>query len=571
VSAPRVVAAIDFGTHGSGFAWAVVNETNRDMTQREIFYFDNWDAQQVVYPKNLSALLLDKHGSLLDWGYRARERMYLEDPGAGHQYMANYKMSLQQDMVAGTLVDDSHTMGPAEVSRLIELCIRQVYDKALEHIKAGGAYTEDDIAWCITVPAIWDEFTKDLMRKAAITAGLPDDDERLKTALEPEAAALYCIVKGQQELTEPGCRFLVIDAGGGTVDITSYQLEPGPRLSGLGAPTGDKAGSEYLNQFFATDVLCDRLGAGFVTELRAQFPRDYYDLMGSWDRAKRSVSAGSKRPITIPLPARAYAQAMLDGNALEQIKKRQDGVDTAIVIPADEVRLVFDKAVGAIIDAVGEQIRRMRAASGVSRGEIAVLVGGFAESPYLRDRLREYLDGQGVQMHVPPRPSVAVLAGAAHFAFDPSVIRARRSPFTYGISTMSRFRKGIDPESKLYLDDDGDQWCNDRVAVLVTRDGAVATDECVTQSFGGPLREASTHAHFQIVATKDKNPTYTTDPGVEAKASITMPYGSAMSLPRHQRQTEARLYFGDTRIRVEAENLYNGEVLKADIDWKPTW
>jgi hypothetical protein len=33
----------------------------------------------------------------------------------------------------------------------------------------------------------------------------------------------------------------------------------------------------------------------------------------------------------------------------------------------------------------------------------------------------------------------------------------------------------------------------------------------------------------------------------------------------------ARLYFGDTRIRVEAENLHNSEVLKAGIDWKTTW
>ena len=52
---------------------------------------------------------------------------------------------------------------------------------------------------------------------------------------------------------------------------------------------------------------------------------------------------------------------------------------------------------------------------------------------------------------------------------------------------------------------------------------------------------------------------------------LTMPYGSAMSLPRQQRRTQARPYFGDTRIRVEAENLHNGEVLKADSDWKPTW
>jgi hypothetical protein len=571
MSAHRVVAAIDFGTHGSGFAWAAVNKTNRDMTQREIFYFDEWDAQQVVYPKNLSALLLDKAGNLLDWGYRARERMHLEDPSAGHQYKANYKMSLQQNIGAGTLAADGDDQGTAGISRLIELCIRKVYEKALEHITAGGAYTERDIAWCITVPAIWDPYARELMRKAATAAGLPDDEDRLKLALEPEAAALYCIVKGDQALARPGCRFLVIDAGGGTVDITSYQVEAGPRLSELGTPTGDKAGSEYLNQFFVTDVLCDRFGPGFVAELRARYPREFYDLMGAWERAKRGVSATSTRPVPIQLPAKVYAHAVADGAAVKRIRARQGGVDTAIVIPADELRAVFEKAVGAIIEAVAEQLRHMRSAARRSRGEIAVLVGGFAESPYLQTRLRDYLDGEGVQLHIPPRPSVAVMTGAAHFAYDPSVIRSRRSPLTYGINAMSPFRKGIDPDSKLATDDDGIDWCGDKFGVLVRRDEAIGPDECRTCTFGGPLRESYADIWVQIVATKDTNPTYTTDPGVDEMASIAMPYGSAMSLPRKQRHVQARLYFGDTRIRVQTENLHTGDIQEVEIDWKPTW
>ena len=117
---------------------AAVNEINRDMTQREIFYFDGWDAQQVVYPKNLSALLLDKSGNLLDWGYRARERMYLEGSSAGHQYKTNYKMSLQQNMGKGTLTDDGDDRDRAGVTRLVTLCIGHVYKKA---IGSGNART----------------------------------------------------------------------------------------------------------------------------------------------------------------------------------------------------------------------------------------------------------------------------------------------------------------------------------------------------------------------------------------------------------------------------------------------
>ena len=54
-------------------------------------------------------------------------------------------------------------------------------------------------------------------------AGLPDDPDRLLLAREPTAAALYCVAKGELLLTEAGTRFMVVDCGGGTVDITAYE------------------------------------------------------------------------------------------------------------------------------------------------------------------------------------------------------------------------------------------------------------------------------------------------------------------------------------------------------------
>jgi hypothetical protein len=571
----KVVAAIDFGTHGSGFAWAVVNEINRDMTQREIFYFDQWDAQQVVYPKNLSALLLDKAGNLLDWGYKARERMYSERLLDGRRYETNYKMSLQQNIgAAGTLANQAaakQTTG--EISKLITHCIRKVYEKALEHITSSQVYTAGDILWCITVPAIWDGYAKDLMRAAAVAAGLPSDPDRLLIALEPEAAALYCIVQGNQALTAPGCRLLMIDAGGGTVDITSYQVDRGPngaRLSELGTANGDKAGSEYLNKFFVSDVLCDRFGTGFVATLEASLPTGYYELMGTWEQKKRGVSATSTRPINLPLPAELYAHAVADGKALARIRQRQGSIDTAIVIPVTEVHQVFEKAVAAISDAVSDQLAQMRSASGVTGGEIAILVGGFAESPYLQERLRDYLAGEGVKLQVPPRPSVAVMTGATHYAYDPSVIRARRTPFTYGSSCLLPFRKGTDPDAKIEYDDKREAWCKDRFNTFVTRDGVVETDECVSRPTR-PLRSDYRDLLIEIFQTKLTSPTYTTESGVDKVAELTVNLGSAMSLPLEQRTVDIRLYFGETEIRVEAENLHTKSVHKARITWKPTW
>ena len=76
----------------------------------------------------------------------------------------------------------------------------------------------------VTVPAIWTDKAKDLTRKAALAAGIPDN--RLKLITEPEAAALYCATICVEVGLKVGDRFLVCDAGGGTV-VTSKILHIG--------------------------------------------------------------------------------------------------------------------------------------------------------------------------------------------------------------------------------------------------------------------------------------------------------------------------------------------------------
>jgi hypothetical protein len=69
------------------------------------------------------------------------------------------------------------------------------------------------------------------MREAAFKAGLIEkkDSDRLILALEPEAAALFCkqmpdgTLGSKEESSvwlELGEKYLVIDAGGGNMDIT---------------------------------------------------------------------------------------------------------------------------------------------------------------------------------------------------------------------------------------------------------------------------------------------------------------------------------------------------------------
>jgi len=71
------------------------------------------------------------------------------------------------------------------------------------------------ISYIITVPAVWSEKAKELTRQAAVSAGIPSEEINLIT--EPEAAAHFCSILCKEVNLKRDDRFLVCDAGGGTV------------------------------------------------------------------------------------------------------------------------------------------------------------------------------------------------------------------------------------------------------------------------------------------------------------------------------------------------------------------
>lgn len=62
------------------------------------------------------------------------------------------------------------------------------------------------------------------MRAAAVAAGLENEDGQLILALEPEVASLWCVASGVLSL-EQGDVYMVVDCGGGTVDIAVHKVE----------------------------------------------------------------------------------------------------------------------------------------------------------------------------------------------------------------------------------------------------------------------------------------------------------------------------------------------------------
>lgn len=87
----------------------------------------------------------------------------------------------------------------------------------------GGFFLENTtLDIILTVPAVWSDAAKDATLRCAKRAGMGG---QLKLISEPEAAAVYTLKSIQPNHLRVGNNFIVCDAGGGTVDLISYEIK----------------------------------------------------------------------------------------------------------------------------------------------------------------------------------------------------------------------------------------------------------------------------------------------------------------------------------------------------------
>lgn len=151
------------------------------------------------------------------------------------------------------------------------------------------------------------------------------------------------------------------------------------------------------------------------------------------------------QPLCFQIPSALTSR--LSPRVKHDLKVRQDGEATQIILRPEEIHAVFAQVIPAIIEIIDEQITFIEAEFGkAEHSENILLIGGFAASSYFRQSLVDHFVGRATIL-VPPDPAGAMLTGAVYFACAPDT-RARRVRYTYGIAITIEFEEGIDPGEK---------------------------------------------------------------------------------------------------------------------------
>ncbi|KAG7243261.1 hypothetical protein INR49_011707 [Caranx melampygus] len=192
------------------------------------------------------------------------------------------------------------------------------------------------------------------------------------------------------------------------------------------------------------------------------------------------------------------------------------------------------------------------------------LVGGFAESPMLQKAVQKAL-GRTCRIIIPHDVGLTILKGAVLFGLDPTVVRVRRCPLTYGVGVLNRFVEGRHPRDKLLIKD-GREWCTDILDRFVSVDQSVALGEVVRRSYT-PARLGQRKIIINIYCSVTDDVTYISDPGVRKCGMITSSGRSRGGGGPERREIRATMQFGDTEIKVTAVDVMSNRSVRASIDF----
>lgn len=212
-----------------------------------------------------------------------------------------------------------------------------------------------------------------------------------------------------------------------------------------------------------------------------------------------------------------------------------------------EMAAVFDPVVEDVLALIRAQLDAVAAKGRVC--ETLLLVGGFAESNYLHDRIRAEFQAKIPVIKRPINPGSAIIQGAVTFGFNPRLIMNRKARKTYGIGTTEEFVEGFhDPKKKIYVC--GRAFCDDRFLKFVIHGQDVKIDDVVEHTVC-PLRPDQKAVTVTLYSTEDSDPMYVTEDGMHKESSIDLDIGK--STHGTESTILVSLSFGVTSIEVKAK------------------
>ncbi|KAL4236721.1 hypothetical protein ACF0H5_005105 [Mactra antiquata] len=564
------VVAIDFGTTYSGYAFSTRTDYKSDPLR---VVSSTWAGTRLISLKAPSCILFRPDRKFDSFGFEAEDKymeLTMDNEHNQWYFFKRFKMSLynSKDVHRTTEIHDE-TKKPMRAMEVFASAIQYLKDHAMDCIKRRVMHLhEEDVRWVLTVPAIWDDAAKQFMREAAVKSGIPD--KHLVLSLEPEAASMFCkylpvellmnTQSGKISCFQPGSKYLVLDAGGGTVDITVHEVLKNGKLKELHKVNGGAWGGTTVDKAFIDFI--EKLTVNLpLSEYMDNNKEDFMDMMREFEIKKRSATPNMDSKITFKIPISLFEWYSRNKQMeLREAIKGNQSLSGKVVLAGDKMRVdckvvesFFDKTCSEIV-AHMKNIFSEPMAKDISA---ILMVGGFSESAMLQDAVKKAFPTKRVI--IPNEAGLAVLKGAVLFGHDSSVITARIAKYTYGLKFRKIYDQKIHPKERL---DESGKHIQGVFGKLVEVGQSTSVEDRQEKRSYSPLH-GDTAFTIKLYASPEKNPEYVDDPGCFKVGEV---YVDCRNRDGSIGSASVWLVFGGTELEVHAENKC-GEKTQASFDF----
>jgi molecular chaperone DnaK (HSP70) len=472
----KIILGVDYGTTFTGVSYVTSDKTSID----DIDVIRTWPGDGRPVEGNWKTPTVIAYGAenrsanRNHWGYEVRRGM-----------TSCSWTKLLLDTSAETAEFDDPSLRDAAGSALFHLprgkdpqmvCqdfLTEVYRFVVGNLKmrmTPEVFNMTPMECYLTVPAIWTDKARTATWMAAKAAGFGSRPlDVIRMIAEPEAAAIAALRKdlrpGSVNAVKVGDNTLILDCGGGTVDITTYTIRktfPSIEFDEICVGIGGKCGSTYIDRNFF-QLMSRRFGSAFEdVPLRRKGPGS--EFMASFEKAKQSFGTTENDSFEVyPIDMQG-----------EFGQDHYDEDEAAVILSRRDMEEIFDPVVKDVLRLVSQQVDYSLHSKG-KRITSIVLVGGFGNSDYLKRKLDAWCTTNGgIKCIRPNFCQAAVVRGAAIRGLEGAMPRTLICRRHYGFDCAQHFRPNID-DPKHAVIAWGQTYCHGRIKWLIQK-GAELSD-----------------------------------------------------------------------------------------------
>ncbi|KAG8902812.1 hypothetical protein FRB99_004079 [Tulasnella sp. 403] len=433
------VISIDIGTTYSGASYTILrpNEVPEvyDVTglgaalvpfcirSNDVLLFDSYEGQEdrQANTKVPTVLYYDYSGGLVACGSQNRDEV------AGRDDYIKVEWDVTNNIPFGGVAD--YCVDPvidvfADFLRYMNRCVHDYICRTHVDGKTLWETNSHRTKYILSHPNGWEGAQQSQMRRAAAMAGLvPDSNsERIEFVSEGEASFHWCMEMRLLDVSSLtiGNRIVIADAGGGTIDVSSFKVTSLRPLKLAEASISDcrLAGSTFVTHTFK-EALSD-----FAQNTELDDEEYIQEGVKDFDDRVKCTFHDHTKSVFIKIGSRRVNFPNL-GVRSGQLK-----------LLGPTVAAAFERSCEETVDAITQKL--------AGKTTRVFLVGGFAASPWLYSEVQRRLSKTGIEvMRADSHTAKAVAHGAVSFYID-RLIASRVTKHTYGISIRT-FYKEKDP------------------------------------------------------------------------------------------------------------------------------